>query len=127
MAVGSTAIIPKMLTRQPLISSHLDLSFVSGVFIAPIVEEIVFRGVILDRLGTRYRFAIANVLTSVLFVSIHMVGWSFQDRLMENLTMPVGGALSIFLLSLVFGFVAHKSRSVAASTLTHMLNNLCAA
>ncbi len=127
VALGLTAFPAKIMNNQPLFPSELTVSFFSAVFIAPIVEEIAFRGVILERLAQRYRFAIANVIASVLFVTIHMVGWSFQGVLMENLMKPVGGALSIFFISLLLGFVAHKSRSVAASTLTHMLNNLFAA
>ena len=44
--------------------------------------------------------------------------------LIANLTSPVSGVLAIFLLGFVFGYVAHKGKSVAASTLSHMLNNL---
>jgi membrane protease YdiL (CAAX protease family) len=40
------------------------------------------------------------------------------------LLSPLGGALSIFLLGWVFGFAAYKSKSTAASTITHIFNNL---
>lgn len=124
IALGLTAVIPKLLNHQPLIPTHPDSSFFSAVFIAPLVEEIAFRGVVQSALVKRWPFALANVVQALLFLTIHMVGWSFQGVLMPNLTAPIGGALSIFGIGLLLGYVAHKSRSVAASTLTHMLNNL---
>ena len=127
LALGSTAFITKTVNHQPFIPSEIGWPFFNAVFVAPIVEELAFRGVILGFLVNRYRFLAANVLSSVLFLTIHMVGWYFQGRLMANLLMPVGGALSIFFIGLILGFVAHKSRSVAASTLTHLLNNLASA
>jgi hypothetical protein len=42
----------------------------------------------------------------------------------EVLTRPVGGALSIFLLGLAFGYVVRNSDSVLAGILAHALNNL---
>ncbi|MBE3123029.1 MAG: CPBP family intramembrane metalloprotease [Thermoplasmata archaeon] len=43
---------------------------------------------------------------------------------MDNLSTPLGGALSIFILGLIFGYVAHRSKSVSGSIITHILNNL---
>jgi membrane protease YdiL (CAAX protease family) len=40
------------------------------------------------------------------------------------LTHPMGGALSIFAIGWALGLVASKRKSVAGSTLTHVLNNL---
>lgn len=127
VALGLTAFPTKLINGQPLFPTELSISFFSAVFIAPIVEEIAFRGLILDWLKQGCGFAAANLITSFFFLTIHMVGWSFQGVLVENFMRPLGGALSIFFISLLLGFVAHKSRSVAASTLTHMLNNLFAA
>jgi membrane protease YdiL (CAAX protease family) len=43
-----------------------------------------------------------------------------------NLTRPVGGAASIFLLGLCFGWVTRHGRSFPGSSVTHALNNLFA-
>lgn len=123
LILGSLTIAAKLLGHQPLLASHWGWSFFSGVFVSPIVEEITFRGAILGALNQRFRFATANLITGALFLGIHLPGWFFQGCLATNLKTPVGGAFSIFLLGLVFGYVAHKSKSVAASTLTHILNN----
>lgn len=124
LVLGTIALLTKTLGQQPLFPSHLSWSLFSGVLVAPIAEEIAFRGAILGALKTRFRFAVANAITGLLFLGIHFPGWFFQGCLLANLKSPLGGALSIFLLGLVFGYVAHKSKSVAASTLSHILNNL---
>jgi membrane protease YdiL (CAAX protease family) len=123
LILGATATTVKILTHQPLFQFAVAWPFVNAVLLSPIVEEIVFRGALLESLKTRYSFIRSNLITGILFVSIHVPGWFFQGRLRENLTSPTG-AISIFLLGLVFGYVAHKSKSVAASTVTHSLSNL---
>jgi hypothetical protein len=45
-----------------------------------------------------------------LFLGMHLPGWYFQDRLWQNLASPVGGALPILVLGLVFGLVGEKCR-----------------
>lgn len=47
-----------------------------------------------------------------------------MGTLTENLTRPIGGALSIFLLGLAFGYATHRGRSVVAGMVAHSLNNL---
>jgi membrane protease YdiL (CAAX protease family) len=94
------------------------------VIVAPIVEEFTFRGAILQTLLSRYRFIVANTVTAVFFLGIHLPGWRFQGRLSDMLAQPIGGALSILFIGWILGLVAYKSKSVAVSTLTHVLNNL---
>jgi membrane protease YdiL (CAAX protease family) len=119
-----TVIATKAFSGKPIVSSSLGWPMVNAVVVAPIVEEITFRGAILGSLRRQYRFALANTVTAVLFVGAHLPGWYFQGRLLINLVTPIGGALSIFLLGLIFGWVAHRSESVTASMLAHALNNL---
>lgn len=123
LILGAISIITKLFTFQPIFSFSFSWSLLSGVIVAPILEEILFRGAVLPALKQQYGFIIANCITSLLFLGIHLPGWYFQDCLMEKLTHPVSGAFSIFLLGLVFGYVAHKSRTVTGSILAHILNN----
>ena len=44
--------------------------------------------------------------------------------LLDNLAQPIGGAFSIVLVSLAFGYATHRSRSVMGGVLCHFLNNL---
>ncbi|MBZ5553886.1 MAG: CPBP family intramembrane metalloprotease [Acidobacteriia bacterium] len=123
LCLGAVVWIQRSVTHQPLFHPVLNWPFLSGVCVAPIIEEITFRGAILGNLMRRHRFAIANSVTAFLFLGSHLPGWYFQGRLLHMLTRPVGGGLGILFLGWVFGFVAHKSKSVAGSTWTHFLNN----
>jgi membrane protease YdiL (CAAX protease family) len=117
-------LIPRVIGHQPLFALHLGWPFLGGVIVAPIVEEFTFRGAVLRTLLARYRFLLANTLTAIFFLGIHLPGWYFQGRLWDMLALPIGGALSVLFIGWVLGLVAYKGKSVAASTLTHILNNL---
>jgi membrane protease YdiL (CAAX protease family) len=124
LCLGAVVWIQRSAVHQPLFHPVLNWPFLSGVCVAPIIEEITFRGAILGNLMQRHRFATANTVTAFLFLSSHVPGWYFQGRLFSMLTRPLGGGLSILFLGWVFGLVAHKSKSVAGSTWTHFMNNL---
>lgn len=122
LLIGAEVIVRKWLGQQPYVVAF-SWPFVNAVIIAPIVEEIVFRGAVLFGLMKRYRFHMANVIASLLFVGAHLPGWHFSGVLIQNLTQPLGGALSIFVLGLIFGFVVRKSRSIAGGIVAHGINN----
>jgi membrane protease YdiL (CAAX protease family) len=98
-------------------------ALLNAALVAPAVEEAAFRGAVLGALSTRFSFAIANTSTAALFVLAHVPGWFFQGRLLEMISAPIGGALSIFVLGWLFGWIAYKARSVGAATIAHALNN----
>jgi uncharacterized protein len=92
----------------------------------PISEELVFRGVILPGLQeSGMKFWPANVISSVLFILVHCLGWSFQGVLTQSLFSVT--AASIFVLSLVGGWLRHKSGSLYGSIILHTVNNLYSA
>jgi membrane protease YdiL (CAAX protease family) len=124
LALGAITIGIKALGNQPIFAFKTILSLLSGVLIAPIVEEIAFRGAVLGSLTQRYRFWFANLLTAFFFLGVHFPGWYFQGTLMTNVSSLLNGAVSIFILGLVFGYVAHQSKSVSGSIITHILNNI---
>jgi membrane protease YdiL (CAAX protease family) len=121
---AASALVTRAIGHQPLFAPHLGWPFLGGVIVAPIVEEFAFRGAVLQTLLARYRFLAANTLTAVFFLASHLPGWYFQGRLSAMLAHPIGGALSILFIGWVLGLVACRSKSVASSTLTHLLNNL---
>lgn len=121
--IGAEVVIRKWISHQPY-SLAFSWPLLNVIVTAPFVEEFVFRGAVLGGLLMRYRFGVANVIASLLFVGAHFPGWYFTGSLIENLTKPVGGALSIFILGLIFGFVTLKCRSVAGGMIAHAINNL---
>jgi uncharacterized protein len=124
LVLGASAVLPALLRHQPLLSTSVSWAFVNAVVVAPIVEELTFRGAVLGGLSKRYRFAVANTLTALFFLGAHLPGWYFQGQLWSLLVTPVGGALSIFVIGWLLGFVMYRSQSLLGSTLAHMLNNL---
>lgn len=121
---GGKAFFYRLIVHQAVHAVVWDWSFVTAVVYAPFVEELAYRGAIMGSLQTRMSFPLANLLNGLLFLLIHLPGWYFQGVFSQTAGVYASMGLGVLLLGWIFGFVAHKSQSVAASTLTHMLNNL---
>ncbi|MBN1915497.1 CPBP family intramembrane metalloprotease [Candidatus Dojkabacteria bacterium] len=92
----------------------------------PISEEFSFRGIILPGLQKAgMAFWPANIITSVIFICIHCLGWAFQGVLATSLFSVT--SCSILLFSLVAGWLRYKSDSLYGSVILHSLNNLFSA
>lgn len=122
--IALTGFIPHYLAGVPLLPTKFSFALLNVLLIAPVFEEFLMRGAIFGNLLKGFSLLKANLLSSLMFVCLHMPGWFFMGSLMENLSKPVGGALSIFTLSLAFGYVTYRGRSVFGGMLTHALNNL---
>lgn len=127
IVLGILTLIFRTVRGMPLFSIDWNWSLLTAIIIGPIVEEITFRGTVLGALEARCSFAVSNLITGFLFLLIHLPGWYFQGTLMQNLVSPFSGALSILLLGWLFGYVAHRSKSLAGGILIHVLNNFFAA
>ncbi|MCB9641497.1 MAG: CPBP family intramembrane metalloprotease [Myxococcales bacterium] len=124
LLIASTALVPKWLSGKPLLPQHLSYALLNALLIAPLFEEFLCRGVLLEEMQQRYTFWIANILTAIFFLILHIPGWYFMGRLYKMFSIPLGGAFSIFLLGLCFGYATHRSRSLMGGILAHFLNNL---
>jgi len=78
------------------------------VIMAPVTEELLFRGIILRGLLSRYRPFTAVLLTSLLFAALHMNPWQ---------------SLSALFLGLLFGWFYLRTGSVALCVLAHAFTN----
>lgn len=110
-----------------LIMPVLGAAFLNGVLVSPVAEEIVFRGFCLQRLRLNgIPFWAANLLTSVVFIVLHIIGWFFQAKIgpFDGLVRKLA---SLLFLSLLFGWMKRKTGSLYAPWLLHFLNNLYAA
>lgn len=85
------------------------LDFLSTVIVAPIIEEILNRGIVLSRLRTAMPLWLAVVLCSLLFGVEHF---------------DVYQGIYTFLISLVMCLVTIKFDSIYPSMIVHMLFNL---
>ncbi len=92
----------------------------TSIFIG-FVEEIPFRGFILQKFQEQYNFWTANVISSLLFLGIHLPGWILLHMLNAS------AAISIFILAFVFAILFHYSRSLWSGIFAHDLNDFVSA
>ena len=83
------------------------------------------RGAILGNLALGSKFWTANIITSFLFIGLHLPGWYFANSLVGMLLKPVGGAFSIFLISLAFGYAAKRGDSARCRSTINRLTSMC--
>lgn len=84
-------------------------SFILMVIAAPILEEILFRGIILDGLLKRYSPLKSILVSSFLFGFVHLNPWQF---------------VSGFVIGIFAGWVYFKTRSLLATIIVHASANL---
>jgi membrane protease YdiL (CAAX protease family) len=93
-------------------NSVLGTSFLVGF-----IEEIPYRGFMLQKFTERLGFSLATVLTSLLFVAIHVPGWIALHML------TIDRAASIFIFAVVMAIVFRYSRSLWAPIIAHSAND----
>ncbi len=81
---------------------------VTVVVMAPLFEEFIFRGILLESLRIRYGVFVAWILSSVIFGLVHL-----------HPTIAVNAAV----MGLVLGFIYIATRSLWASIALHAANN----
>ncbi len=89
----------------------LWLSFAAAVVVAPIVEELYFRGLILPVLMRRFGTFFGIFLTSLVFALLH-----FQPNVV----------IYTFILAIILAIIRLRLKSVIPSMLLHAFNNLIA-
>ncbi|HEY5122148.1 MAG TPA: type II CAAX endopeptidase family protein [Ignavibacteria bacterium] len=92
------------------IASHKGIfTFLAMVIAAPILEELIFRGIILDGLLKKYSPVISILISSLLFGLAHINPWQFVTGL---------------LFGIFSGWIYYKTRSVLPSIIIHSSANL---
>jgi membrane protease YdiL (CAAX protease family) len=97
-------------------NSVLSTSILIGLF-----EEIPFRGFIFQKLQEKFPFWLSNLLSSLLFLSIHLPGWIMLHALMWS------NVISIFVLGVIFTIIFYFSNTLWSSIITHSLNDFLSA
>ena len=92
----------------PLVSQTGVFAFLVFVLVAPLLEELIFRGVILDGLLRRYSPLTSILVSSVIFGLAHLNPWQF---------------VTAFVLGCFMGWVYLRSGSLAGCVLIHMSAN----
>ena len=92
-------------------------------FATPLIEEIMFRGLILKEFMEIFSGLKANIITSLLFAGIHLPFWISHNGITQAAMIDTAG---VFLFSLLAGWLYQRSSSVWPPTIAHALNNFVA-
>lgn len=104
--------MPHPSMRSVTWNSILSTSLLIGFF-----EEIPYRGFILQKFEERFGFWIANLLSSLLFLSVHLPGWiSLHLLTAENV-------ISVFIFGSVLAVVFRYCKSLWGPIVVHSLND----
>lgn len=79
-----------------------------GIVVAPVIEEIVFRGFLQPALKNAFGRRYAVVVSASLFAAVHMDIYAF---------------FPIFILGILLGYLYEKTQTLAASVIVHILHN----
>jgi len=84
-------------------------AFFKVAVVAPVVEELIFRGLILHGLRRNYNAFTAVVISALLFALFHLNPWQFP---------------ATFVLGLLLGWIMIRTRSILLAIIGHAINNL---
>jgi uncharacterized protein len=93
-------------------NSMLGTSFLVGF-----IEEVPYRGFMLQKLAERMNFWVANLITSLLFLAVHLPGWLALHLFRADT------AVSVFIFAVVMAIVFRYSESLWAPIVTHSTND----
>ena len=103
---------------HPLLSSVLRI--LGAVILAPISEELIFRGLLLNKLiSLKIDKYLAIFLQAALFVLLH--NFTYENTLGSNL-----GIVQSFIDASLFGFARYYTRSLYTPIAMHISGNLVA-
>ena len=92
--------------------------FITTVILAPVLEELIFRGIIFNSLYQKNRI-FAHFFSSFLFGFMHIYSALFNGEIGQLLYLiPYG------VMGLVFSFVYEKKGNIIVPIYLHLLNNL---
>ena len=89
--------------------------------VSPLFEEIFFRGLVMKELMILLPGCLANALTSLLFVGIHLPYWLSHGGLTQAM---LANAVGVFLFSVVACWLFARTVSTWPPTVAHVANNI---
>lgn len=104
-------------TPHPITQSLTWNSVISTSFLIGFIEEVPYRGFILQKLNERYGFWIATLLSSLLFLSIHLPGWISLHLIKAE------SVISVFLFGTVMAIIFRYGKSLWGPIIAHSLND----
>jgi uncharacterized protein len=93
------------------------LVLIFAAVVAPIVEELFFRGFLFGLYRRRQPVWLAYIASSVLFTLLHLIPGQM------NLTQMAGLSIGIFLLAMLLAWLYQRTGSLYPGMLAHAVNN----
>jgi membrane protease YdiL (CAAX protease family) len=115
LAVGKKSFSTASLSSLPIALWLLQL------LLSPLLEELLFRGLVLKELLTLLPAYLAIALTSLLFVGVHLPYWLSHGGATRAMMTNAGG---VFVFSVVAGWLFAKTASIWPSAVAHVANNV---
>ncbi len=103
---------------HPSVPAAFALAFLAA---SALIEEIFFRGLVLQELSRHIRGVPANIITSLLFVAVHWPHWLWSRGLNASV---LADSVGVILASLLFGWLYLRTRSVWPCFTAHVANNV---
>jgi uncharacterized protein len=103
---------------SPQIDFKRDVYFILGTMLVGVLEEIPMRGFYLQKFESRMGFLKANILSSLLFTSLHVF-----DLIQDEANLVFSLAL-LFIVSLWLGYIFKKTKSLWTVIIVHSIYNL---
>ncbi|WP_089888694.1 CPBP family intramembrane glutamic endopeptidase [Kriegella aquimaris] len=103
--------MPEWVKKMFIDSSYTGFfAFLVTGIAAPILEELIFRGIILDGLLKKYAPTKSILISSLLFGLVHLNPWQF---------------VSAFIIGIFSGWVYYRTKSLSFSIIIHATSNFC--
>jgi uncharacterized protein len=116
-AVNLVGMVARFGVPHPDVARVTWNSILGTSFLVGFIEEIPYRGFMLRKFAERFNFWFANLITSVLFVAIHLPGWIALHALTVETTT------AIFVFGFVMGAAVRWSDSLWTPIATHSAND----
>ena len=100
------------------------VAWFTSLTVSTLIEEIAFRGFLLQQLERALNFWTANVLTACLFVAIHFPGWLLSGSTL--VPEKLFAMANILFLGLLLGYLLKRTGSLWSCFILHAINNLAA-
>jgi CAAX protease family protein len=111
LAYGIPPIKPEAFTWNSVLGTSFFVGF---------IEEIPFRGFILQKLQERMNFWLANLIASILFLLIHFPGWISLHL------FTFRGVIFVFIFGFVMAMLLRYTKSLWSSIVAHSSNDFLA-
>lgn len=105
---------------HPSVPAAFAFSFLAA---SALIEEILFRGLVLQELSRHFRGVPANIVASLLFVGVHWPHWLWSRGLSAGV---LADSVGVLLASLLFGWLYLRTRSIWPCFMAHVANNVVA-